>query len=89
MNVLIFSLPWPDLATPIKYILEKLFMLVLYNLPQVTLAKANAPTRDNSGCGTCAISSQKSNMFCISPGGLNKSLGLVMLSVDCVNKGAI
>ena len=84
-----FSLPCPDLATPIKYMLEKLFMFVLYKRPQVTLANAKAPTKDNSGCGTCAISSQKSNMFFNKPGGENRSSGRLMFSVDCVNKGAI
>ena len=83
-----FSLPCPDLAIHIKYILEKLFIFVLKILPHVTLANAKAPTRDNSGCDTCAISSAYSYMSLSKPGGLNKSLGGVTSSLVCTNKGA-
>ena len=72
-----------------KYIEEKLFMLVLYIRPQVTLASASAPINDSSGCGTCAISSQNLNMSLSNPGGLNKSFGFCMLSDAWINNGAI
>ena len=72
-----------------KYIDEKLFILVLYIRPQLTLAKDSAPINDSSGCGTCAISSQNLNMSLSKPGGLNKSFGFCMVSEACMNKGAI
>ena len=69
----------------IKYIEEKLFMFVLYIRPHTTLANDNAPISESSGCGTCAISSQNSNIFLSNPGGLNKSFGFCIVSDACIN----